>query len=1366
MPKTLLCTLLLFLGVGATFRAGAACTGIACPPDLVFLTCTNEAVARYEVIVTGPPALVTCTPPSGTTLPLGTTNILCSATNNCGGITNCSFNITVKAMPSTWPCPEKQLGLGIPFELAGGATTVVRPASGPGSAGLSITPGAMGLDSGIVLKPGTARAIRFTTRIDADAPVGTGFELKLPFDPAHPLDPPVLSILKKGAKGYCVKMNKRFADDPASTMRASVVNSNGAVLPPVDFTPAEVEGDGVFDISFQPGVTNCHVDVELDCVSGAVTVEIPGPVVARGGRKGWDGCIYGPDRPVKKPTSRVTLTPPATGSIDEVSLNARGVPELVVEEPSLVSRGRKWSDGHVTLMKVVDDGLTTDFVATAPGGGVQVELGPSTSFEMGFTHANDPLAPPPAQTFRVGGGRWPLALTNRPAPPPPVSLHLSPGILGLDCAVDFNAWGFSNVTAVLWSGGVPAVVRTNIPGLSNSPACSLSTWPFVVGCPGVGVLRLGHTNSFTVHWPDGSSDVGDEIFFFPEIPPGGGVPETFTTVQCVASEGFQGRFISLQSTPAPPVDPLGLTCPGDIVTGATSAAGAVVNFSPILHVGECAAYPYPVVECSPPTGSLFPIGTTEVNCYAMNSCGEFVSCFFNVTVDQRPGIAVQPVSLVVTAGYPVQLTAEVYAAAPGYYQWQIFCPPTRPDFPFCGCLGSQTWRPLCIGCPPPFVEFPSATAQCDSGYYLIATNAFGAVTSAVAYITVIPVLVCPPDQTVLTCGTNAVFSYSASALGSAGPLVCLPPSGSAFPLGANTVTCTASNYSGTNVQCSFTVSVKTPPANIGCPPPQLGLGIPFELVGGATAAIRPPEEGSPSINLFPAPASTNSGIRFKPGPAKSIRFTTVLDFTAPPGAGFEVLLPPDPAHPNDPPILSVTRKSGPKGYCIKMNKRFANDPGATMRAWSVNTNGDLLDPITFTPAEVESIGVCDVNFQPGVTNGHLTVEINLVDFSTRIEFDGPVAPITPTLARHKGWDGCIYGPDRPRPKPPKTARVIMIPPVLPSSPPVTEATVRVMGWPVMQIEEPALSLVSTNPGSFTGHASVLPSYDKVNSSTGSTNRCYTGHISLLKARTSGNGCEFAVVGTNGGIRLDLGASDSFDLQLTKYETNLPPGEELLTRTIGPIRGLTNRPPPPFLDALLLRSTPAGVECSADFTNLDSPLVHVFIYSSNVLVAQRFGMPGLLDVPILQLPDWPLALGKLGGPTPCRRIIIKHGGIGLPGGAGGAGGGFEEIFFGDEIRILASLPPGAPLPDYYGGFEFIATDGANWGVSDLQRTTVCTPVPLHVESSSGQTVVTWTGDGFRLQGAVDAAGPWLDLGAESPVSLPPSHPARFFRLLCD
>ena len=44
--------------------------------------------------------------------------------------------------------------------------------------------------------------------------------------------------------------------------------------------------------------------------------------------------------------------------------------------------------------------------------------------------------------------------------------------------------------------------------------------------------------------------------------------------------------------------------------------------------------------------------------------------------------------------------------------------------------------------------------------------------------------------------------------------------------------------------------------------------------------------------------------------------------------------------------------------------------------------------------------------------------------------------------------------------------------------------------------------------------------------------------------------------------------------------------------------------------------------------------------------------------------------------------------------------------GDEFRILAELPPDAPLPDFYSGFEFLPNDGPTWQVSGLQRNVIC------------------------------------------------------------
>jgi hypothetical protein len=562
-----------------------------------------------------------------------------------------------------------------------------------------------------------------------------------------------------------------------------------------------------------------------------------------------------------------------------------------------------------------------------------------------------------------------------------------------------------------------------------------------------------------------------------------------------------------------------------------------------------------------------------------------------------------------------------------------------------------------------------------------------------------------------------------------------------FPLGTSRVTCTVTNQFGTVADCSFTIAIKPSPDPIAWPCTSLpGLGMPFELIGGATATIAPAADPeAPAISVIPAPGVAQSGIRLQPGTAQAITFTTLLDFTAPVGAGFDIFLPPDPKYPNAPPILSM-RNKGPKGYCVKENKKFTDEPDAAMRAYAVNTNGDLLDPITFTSAEVEATGTFDILFQPGVTNCHVTIEIDCKTGAISVEIPGTIAP---SLSR-KGWDGCIYGPDRPVKKPPKTSRVIMIPPVAPGSPPITDLHLYTSGWPEMSIQQPSITAMGRKWGD--------------------------GHVTLMKAYDDGGSLEFRALATGGGVLVDLGHTESFNLRLTRFETNLPPGEDLLTRTFGPIRGLTNRPPPPVLDSMLLHGTQDGVECSVDFTGLDAATVRVDIYQGGQIVHSRSGVLGQLGQPLFTLPEWPSTLGKLGGRTPCRTGTVRSGSIRFPGSSGGPPAGFgpsplDEIIIGDEFRIVAELADDASRPDYYDGFDFVASEGADWGISDLQVIPACAPEALTITPVSDGVVITWSGDSYRLQGAESPAGPWIELGAVSPVSLSPGHSARFFRLMC-
>jgi hypothetical protein len=83
----------------------------------------------------------------------------------------------------------------------------------------------------------------------------------------------------------------------------------------------------------------------------------------------------------------------------------------------------------------------------------------------------------------------------------------------------------------------------------------------------------------------------------------------------------------------PLVTPVGILCPPDLYATATSSAGAAVNFV-VASAGGC--NPPPTVTSTPPSGSVFPIGTTTVTCVAQDSCGNKATCTFQVIV--RPPV--------------------------------------------------------------------------------------------------------------------------------------------------------------------------------------------------------------------------------------------------------------------------------------------------------------------------------------------------------------------------------------------------------------------------------------------------------------------------------------------------------------------------------------------------------------------------------------------------------------------------------------------------------------------------------------------------------------------------------------------------------
>lgn len=81
----------------------------------------------------------------------------------------------------------------------------------------------------------------------------------------------------------------------------------------------------------------------------------------------------------------------------------------------------------------------------------------------------------------------------------------------------------------------------------------------------------------------------------------------------------------------PPVAPPELTCPSPVTTNTTAAAGTTVSYTVPSATGGQSPL---AVECTPPSGGTFAVGTTEVRCTATDGLNRTASCSFGVTVSR------------------------------------------------------------------------------------------------------------------------------------------------------------------------------------------------------------------------------------------------------------------------------------------------------------------------------------------------------------------------------------------------------------------------------------------------------------------------------------------------------------------------------------------------------------------------------------------------------------------------------------------------------------------------------------------------------------------------------------------------------------
>ena len=261
-----------------------------------------------------------------------------------------------------------------------------------------------------------------------------------------------------------------------------------------------------------------------------------------------------------------------------------------------------------------------------------------------------------------------------------------------------------------------------------------------------------------------------------------------TTVSCSATDTAgntaSGTFpVTVQDTTGP-----AMSAASDIEAEATGSSGATVTFTAPTAT-DLVDGPRPVT-CAPASGSVLPIGANPITCSASDTRGNGATTGFTVTVaDSTEPTLVVPGTITVEATGPDGATATYAATATDVVDGVI--------------------TPTCA--PPSGAEFALGTTEVTCTAADSRGNSTNGSFDVKVVDTTAPTLEVPASSTVEATGpSGAGLEYTASAqdlVDGTLPASCSTPSGSTLPLGATTVTCTATDAQGNTGTAAFTVTV-------------------------------------------------------------------------------------------------------------------------------------------------------------------------------------------------------------------------------------------------------------------------------------------------------------------------------------------------------------------------------------------------------------------------------------------------------------------------------------------------------------------------------------------------------------------------------
>jgi hypothetical protein len=827
---------------------------------------------------------VTCAPAPGSTFPLGTTTVDCSATNSAGLTAHATFHVTV--VDTTPPVFS-----GVPADIS---------VTAPTGAGVGVTytpPTAADLVDGPVTvscSPSSGSVFPVgTTTVDCRATDAHGNTAHASFAVTVTVGtrtPPVISNVPgditaeaTGPGGAQVTFALPTATDAVDgTVPVTCVPAPGATFPLGSTTvdcSATNSGGLTAHASFRVTVVDttapviaAHADVTAEATSAAgaaVSYTAPGATDAV---DGTDLVVCTPGPGAAFPLGATTVNCSATDAhgntghssfrvhvVDTTAPAIHGVPADITAEATAPA-GAAVMYAAPTATDAVDG---TDQVVCSPASGATFPLGTSTV----TCAASDAAGNTSHASFYVT-----VADTTPPAIHVPADITVeATGPAG--AAVPY-AVTFTDAVGVTTSGcdpapgstfglGVTTVHCSAADAAGNSSTGTFrvtvrdTTPPVIAGTPAdVTAEATSPAGASVTFATPTATDLVDGIVAVSCTPGSGSTfPLGTTTVACTATDAHGNSaaasfHVKVQDT-TPPV----VTVPADrVVVSPTPIAVDYTASASDLVGGSITP------TCSPASGATFPLGPTTVTCRATDAAGNTGSAAFTVTVayDQASGTA--PAGGTISTGHTptpsdpletsvttpnagtVTIVAEVAAGTPpaGFrflgVQAVISAPPATAADPLLlefaldpsllppGVDASSVvvWRDGAVvpPCTDPVAASPDPCvasrkpfpAPSGGGADLTIRSSHASVWSFGASVAAAPPVITVPSRVVVEISgpPHAVVTYAATAVDSLGhpvPVSCVPPSGSTFPLGDTTVTCSATDMQGNSSTASFVVTV-------------------------------------------------------------------------------------------------------------------------------------------------------------------------------------------------------------------------------------------------------------------------------------------------------------------------------------------------------------------------------------------------------------------------------------------------------------------------------------------------------------------------------------------------------------------------------